>query len=65
MRKIIQIHKEGKAPLVRILIILLLMNLVTFTLLPETLFTTIVFGLSLLLFAMTLNFYKRPDRTYK
>lgn len=61
----IQIHKEGKAPLIRIFTILLLINLVTFILLPETLFTTVIFGLSLLLFAMTLNFYKRPERTYK
>lgn len=65
MRKKIQIHKEGKAPLVRIFALLLLINLATFILLPDTLFTIVVFGLSLLLFAMTLNFYKKPERTYK
>ncbi|MCE5206024.1 MAG: phosphatidylserine decarboxylase family protein [Porphyromonadaceae bacterium] len=61
----IQIHKEGKAPLIRIFTVLLLINLGNFILMPETLFTTIFFALSLLLFAMTLNFYKRPERNYK
>jgi len=61
----IQIHKEGKAPLVRMFIVLLLINIVTFTFLPDTPFTVIIFGLSLLLFAMSLNFYKKPERTYK
>jgi len=74
MKKKIQIHKEGKAPLIRIFALLLLINLVTFILLPDTLFTIVIFGLSLLLFAMTLNFYKKPEtlnfykkpeRTYK
>jgi phosphatidylserine decarboxylase len=61
----IQVHKEGKAPLIRILIVLLLVNVVTFTLLPDTLFTVIVLGLSILFFATALNFYKKPERTYK
>ncbi len=65
MGKIFQIHKEGKTPLTRIFIALLLINLVTFIFLPDTIFTAIVFGLSLLLFAMTLNFYRKPERTYK
>lgn len=61
----IQIHKEGKAPLVRIFIVLLLINIITFTILPDTLFTVIIFGLSLIFFAMSLNFYKKPERTYE
>lgn len=61
----IQIHKEGKAPLVRMFIVLLLINIITFTFLPDTLFTVFIFGLSLILFAMSLNFYKKPERTYK
>jgi len=61
----IQVHKEVKAPLIRILIVLLLVNVVTFTLLPDTLFTVIVLGLSILFFATALNFYKKPERTYK
>ncbi|MBF6626923.1 MAG: phosphatidylserine decarboxylase family protein [Proteiniphilum sp.] len=61
----IQIHKEGKGPLIRILIVLLLVNAITIIFLPETLFTVAVFGLSLLFFATALNFYKKPERTYK
>lgn len=61
----IQIHKEGKAPLVRMFIVLLLINIITFTFLPDTLFTVFIFGLSLILFAMSLNFYKKPERSYK
>lgn len=61
----IQIHKEGKGPLIRILIVLLLVNAITIIFLPETLFTVVVFGLSLLFFATALNFYKKPERTYK
>lgn len=61
----IQIHKEGKAPLVRMFMVLLLINIITFTFLPDTLFTVIIFGLSLILFAMSLNFYKKPERTYR
>ena len=61
----IQIHKEGKGPLIRILIVLLLVNAVTFLFLPETIFTMVVFGISLLFLATALNFYKKPERTYK
>ncbi|MBK5195412.1 MAG: phosphatidylserine decarboxylase family protein [Proteiniphilum sp.] len=61
----IQLHKEGKAPLIRIIIVLLLVNVVTFTFLPDTLFSVIVLGLSILFLATALNFYKKPERTYK
>lgn len=61
----IQIHKEGKGPLIRILIVLLLVNVATFACLPDTLFTAIVFTLSIMFLATALNFYKRPERTYK
>ena len=61
----IRIHKEGKGPLIRILIVLLLVNAVTFLFLPETIFTMVVFGISLLFLATALNFYKKPERTYK
>jgi phosphatidylserine decarboxylase len=60
----IQLHKEGKGPLIRILVVLLLVNMVTFSFLPDTLFTVIVLGLSILFFATALNFYKKPERTY-
>ena len=59
------IHKEGKAPLIKILSVLLVINITLFFCLPDTLFTVIVFGISLVLFAMALNFYKRPHRVYK
>src|SRR5690554_514850 len=59
------IHKEGKAPLIKILSVLLVINITLFFCLPNTLLTVIVFGISLVLFAMALNFYKRPHRVYK
>ena len=61
----IQIHKEGKGPLIRISIVLVLINLITCILLPDTLFTVIVLSLSIIFFGTALNFYKKPDRTYK
>ncbi len=61
----LQLHKEGKGPLIRISIVLVLINLITFTLLPDTLFTIIVLTLSIIFFGTALNFYKKPDRTYK
>ncbi len=59
------IHKEGKKPLIRIFICLLLINVITFYFLPDTLFTVIILVLSLILFALSMNFYKKPNREYK
>ncbi len=59
------IHKEGKTPLVRIFGVLLVINLTLFLCVPKMLLTTIVFGASLILFAMAVNFYKSPNRVYK
>lgn len=59
------IHKEGKSTLVKMFCVLLVINFALFIFLPETLFTVVVFGLSLVLFAMTVNFYKKPNRVYK
>ena len=59
------IHKEGKSPLIKIFSVLLVINITLFFCLPNTLLTVIVFGISLVLFAMALNFYKRPHRVYK
>lgn len=61
----IQIHREGKTPLIRIFTALLLINITSFLLFPDTLFSVFVLGSSLILFAMTLNFYKKPERNYK
>ncbi len=59
------IHKEGKKPLVRIFISMLLINIVTFYFLPNTLFAVIILVVSLVLFAMSVNFYKKPNHVYK
>ncbi len=60
-----EIHKEGKAPLIRIFIVLTLINAASFALFPETLFTVLLLGSSIAFFATALNFYKQPERTYK
>lgn len=65
MGKKFQIHKEGKTPLTRIFAVLLLINSIDFIFLSDTYFTTIFFFISVLVFALTLNFYRSPDRTYK
>ncbi|MDD4440228.1 MAG: phosphatidylserine decarboxylase family protein [Tissierellia bacterium] len=59
------VHKEGKKPLIRIFISLFLINVITFYFLPNTLFSVIILTLSLVLFAMSVNFYKKPNREYK
>jgi phosphatidylserine decarboxylase precursor-related protein len=61
----IQIHQEGKTALIKMFIVLILINTATFLLLPNTLFSVLVFSVSLILYAMTLNFYKKPNRIYK
>ena len=60
-----EIHKEGKAPLVRILVVLILFNTTSFMLFPDTIFTVLLLGVSIAFFATALNFYKQPERTYK
>jgi phosphatidylserine decarboxylase len=59
------IHKEGKSPLARIFGVLLVINLTLFLCVPKMLLTTIIFGASLILFAMAVNFYRSPNRVYK
>ena len=60
-----EIHKEGKAPLIRILVVLILFNTASFMLFPDTIFTVLLLGVSIAFFATALNFYKQPERTYK
>ncbi|HOO95877.1 MAG TPA: phosphatidylserine decarboxylase family protein [Proteiniphilum sp.] len=60
-----EIHKEGKAPLIRILVVLILINTASFLLFPDTIFTVLLLGVSIAFFATALNFYKQPERTYK
>lgn len=59
------IHYEGKKPLIRMFICILLINVITFYFLPNTLFTVIILVLSLVLFVFSVNFYKKPNREYK
>ena len=60
-----KIHKEGKSPLINISIVILLINVTTLYFFSETLFATIVLAISLILLALTINFYRSPERVYK
>ena len=60
-----KIHKEGKSPLINISIVILLINVTTIYFFSETLFATIVLAISLILLALTINFYRSPERVYK
>jgi len=61
----IRIHKEGKIALVKIFAALIMINAAIFYFFPNTLFSVVILAVSLILFAMALNFYKKPDRVYK
>lgn len=63
--RLLRIHKEGKSAVIKIGIVLIIINGVFLYILPNTIFTAILLGLSLLLYAMALNFYRHPNRTYK
>lgn len=63
--KFLRIHKEGKSALIKIGVVLVLINALLFVLLPDTTFILLPAALSLLLYAMAVNFYRHPDRTYK
>jgi phosphatidylserine decarboxylase len=63
--KLLRIHKEGKPALIKTGIVLVFINAVSLILFPNAVFTIVLAALSLLLYAMALNFYKRPERTYK
>ncbi len=58
-------HKEGKSALIKVFIVLLIINGALFLCFPNTLLTVIVLSISLVLFAITINFYKNPHRVYK
>lgn len=59
-----KIHKEGKSTLTVMFIILFLINVSVFYYLPSGLFFAILM-ISIILLAIALNFYKRPERVYK
>lgn len=60
-----KIHIEGKSILVKSLIIFILINGTCIFFLRGSIFTFIVLALSIILYAMTLNFYKKPSREYE
>jgi len=60
-----KIHKEGKKPLLKIFIGMLLINIAIFCFFPKSILALIVLSVSLILYAMSMNFYKKPDRVYK
>lgn len=60
-----KIHKEGHSILVKSFIIIVLINGLMFYFFPNTVGTLAVFAVSFILFAMMLNFYRKPDRQYE
>ncbi len=63
--KLLRIHKEGKSAVIKIGIVLIIFNVIFFILPSGKIFTFIQVSLSILLYAMALNFYRHPNRTYK
>ncbi|SCD19421.1 phosphatidylserine decarboxylase [Proteiniphilum saccharofermentans] len=63
--KLLRIHKEGKSAVIKIGIVLIIFNVIFFILPSGKIFTSIQVSLSILLYAMALNFYRHPNRTYK
>lgn len=60
-----KIHKEGKVPLINIFIVLLPINIIISYFFSATIFSKILFVISLILYATALNFYRSPERIYK
>ena len=60
-----KLHKEGKSPLINIFIIMMLINVVIQYFFSDSLFAIIILFVSLIVLAMTLNFYRSPEREYK
>ncbi|MDI9606133.1 MAG: phosphatidylserine decarboxylase family protein [Bacteroidota bacterium] len=59
------IHKEGKPVLAKMLIVLLLLNGVLFVCLPSFWIPITVLVVSIVLFAITLYFFRKPRREYE
>lgn len=58
------IHKEGRKAVLITFIVLLLLNALTGCLLPNNIVDVIVLAVSVILFVLMLNFYKKPKRVY-
>ena len=59
-----KIHREGKSILIYMLIILSVINLTVLYFAPNSLLLVIVFSISIILYVLMLNFYKKPKRVY-
>ncbi len=59
------IHKEGKKILTYLFIIILLINATLHYFLPSSILFMVVFATSLLIYALMLNFFKKPTRVYQ
>lgn len=59
-----KIHKEGRSILIYMLIILSVINLAVLYFAPNSLLLIIVFSISIILYVLMLNFYKKPKRVY-
>ena len=59
------IHKEGRKTLLLTTIILVLLNGLMFRFFPETLLTFILLFVSVVVYALMLNFFKKPSRVYE
>ena len=59
------IHKEGRKTLLLTTIILVLLNGLMFRFFPESLLTFILLFVSVVVYALMLNFFKKPSRVYE
>lgn len=59
------IHKEGGRIVIQIFVILLAINGVMFYFFPKNILTFFVFAISVILYVLMLNFYRKPRRIYK
>ncbi|SCM59447.1 phosphatidylserine decarboxylase family protein [Petrimonas mucosa] len=59
------IHKEGRKTLLLTTIILVLLNGLMFRFFPESLVTFILLFVSVVVYALMLNFFKKPSRVYE
>lgn len=64
--RLLRIHKEGKSAVIKVGIGLLVINAIFLVLLSSyPIFIAMMLILSLVLYGMTLNFYRHPNRAYK
>lgn len=64
--RLLRIHKEGKSAVIKVGIGLIVINAIFLVLLSSyPIFIAMMLILSLVLYGMTLNFYRHPNRAYK